>query len=664
MALFWKSRAPQEPTDPRWSRVDELVAKLREEWGLGAEDRGGEGYRSRLERLCKFLRGLEQEETPSTGQVEFARYQLALGRSTRSMGAREAYIQRLEDLKAALEPLVKIEGQTAAAYLERLQSWSPIRSLPPLAGESCADRDARQSVLSKTLQTLQAMPVDSAEPEVLLGCLKALGDCLEPPLVPGSSAAQKLDNIRSCWREFVEDCSDDWEWAYLQVLVRLAKECLREKPVSVKFCAQAARAGKSLEAAIPSLEKRGLFQYRTQGLYGVLAATYLGRAKDAATPPEQRLELIQRAITYARHAVEMEPESVRERLVLLEVLATLEDTEELKIQAEIALNLDAGADTLRAIGTGFWSRAVSLQGRGERLRFLKEVVSFFANALREVENAPFNSDAPLDQVQAHGWAHYWLGRFQGERGKYLAAITHLKTARELGFKPIESRVELAWACWLFRDRKNADRAFWEATEEAERQTAAKDGFPAPPIAQEPGEERKLIELQRDAYIGWAFLCAEWKPERALDYAGKARSLLQGVNGKDLQELEAALDEVWGRVLLHQGDLAAGIDRLEESVKKSPRSGAYCALGRARLDQREQAQAGDSKAAAEALRKAHEAYRLARKADLQRRYRRELRELRRRLQSADSGPGVPASALAAPQQRASAGDPAGGSNGSG
>ncbi len=639
MAIFPKKPKPPEAPKKAWrSEVDKLAARLRAKWGLGT-DCGDAGYRDRLKRLCEFLRGLE-EETASAGQVEFARYELVLSPSFRWMGSREAYIQRLDDLRAALAPLA---GQTAETCLGTLQSWSPIQSLKPLAGESLADRGARESNLKSTLQTLQALPGDPVQPEgTLVECLKALGKLLVPPMAAAS--ATEAEELKDAWSDFVEDCFGDWEWAYLQALVRLAKECLREKPVSANFCEQAARAGESLAAAIPSLEKRGLSQYRTQGLYGVLAATYLVRAKDLATPPDRRLGLIERAVTYARHAVELEPESVRERLVLLEVLSTVEDTEELKIQAEIALHLDAGAGTLRAIGASFWSRVVALQGRAERLRLLKEAVRFFTNALREVENASFNSDAPLDQIQAHGWAHFWLGRFQVERGRYLAAITHLKTARELGFKPIESRVELAWACWLLRDRKNADRAFQEATAEASRQSAPrKDNLPVPPIAQEPGEERKIVELQFDAYTGWALLCAEWNPDRALGYAGEAENLLPAMDGQNRKDLEAALAEVRGRVLLRQGDLGGGIQKLEESVTKSPRGGAYCALGCARLDQREQSLGGDSKAAGEALRKAQEAYRLARKADLQRRYRREIRDLRHRLRSASPAQGAVAGA---------------------
>lgn len=426
--------------------------------------------------------------------------------------------------------------------------------------------------------------------------------------------------------------------------MRLAGERRQEKPVSARFCEQVTRAGELLAEAIPTMEKKGFLQYRKQGLYSTLAATYLGRAKSPDTPPTERLELIERAFTHARHAVEMEPASVRERLVLLDVLSRLGDAEELGVQAEIALNFDSSPDTLRAIGASYWDRIVALPGGRARLRLLREAASFFAGALQEVESAPFDGDGPLDQVQAHGWAHFWLGRFQGERGKYTEAISHLRTASELGFKPLESRVELAWACELARNRRQADDAFREALAEAERQRAG-----GSPVSQAPGEEREIEELAFEAYLGWAFLCADWNPDRALKKVKKAKRLLGSIQGPNQRERKGALNEARGRIHLRKGDLPRAIKELEKAVKKSARCGSYCALGFAYL---EQARANPG-TAGKALRRALEAWRLARECHPRTRYRRELQELRRRLQSLDPAGDAPA-AKSAPSAPAGAG----------
>src|SRR3954452_18718763 len=233
MAIFQKPKQipkpPEVSKDAWWSKVDKLTAKLHKKWGLGT-NRSDAGYRNRLKRLCEFLRGLE-EETVTAGQVEFARYDLLLSPSYRWRGAREVYIQRLEDLRAALEPLGKVAGQAAETCLKALQTWPPpIESLAPLDGESSEDHEARRDNLRKALQTLQALPVDPAKPKkALAGCLRALGKRLaSPPATAGSGAeAERLQEVRSSWSYFVESCFGDWEWAYLQVLVRLAQECLR-----------------------------------------------------------------------------------------------------------------------------------------------------------------------------------------------------------------------------------------------------------------------------------------------------------------------------------------------------------------------------------------------------------------------------------------------------
>src|SRR5205823_777604 len=151
-------------------------------------------------------------------------------------------------------------------------------------------------------------------------------------------------------------------------------------------------------------------------------------------------------------------------------------------------------------------RITTLTGRGPRLRLLREAANFFATALQEVESAPFDGGGPLDQVQAHGWAHFWLGRFQCERGRYADAVSHLWTASALGFKPLESRVELAWALSLARNVRQGNDAFREARDEAGRQKNGTD-----PVSAAPGEERLIVELEFDAQLGWAFLCAEWAP---------------------------------------------------------------------------------------------------------------------------------------------------------
>ncbi len=642
--IGWRRRSRKTtPDDGRWQEVYSFEAKLQR---LGFRD-GGEEYRRRLRRLCDFIRELAPPDDAGAlaGQSDFERYERAFAKP--SPQKRRRYLQKLEDLRVALKPLVKKQNEEVKRYLDRLPR-SLAKGLEAVAKGSSEPHRAvrRQRVKGIFLKTLE---LDAAAQEgTPQGCLGGL-DRLLTEMETAGIITQQIKDARQRWRDCVEDCAADWEWAYLQVLGRLASEHRKERPASPNFCAQVKKAEKCLAQAIPRMERQGFLQYRTQGLYGDLAAAHLAHAKAADTEPADRLDLIQRAFTYSRHAVELEPESVHERLVLLDVLSTLGDAGELGVQAEIALNFDSGSETLRTIGASYWDRITTLTGRGARLRLLREASRFFETALQEVESAPFDGDGPLDQVQAHGWAHFWLGRFQCERGRYTEAVAHLRTASALGFKPLESRVELAWASSLARNIRQGNDAFREALDEAGRQKGGSGA--ARLISEAPGEERKIADLELDALMGWAFLCAGWAPAQALAHAESARELLSSIHRPHQEELKAALSEVHGRIHLRQGHFAEGIRELEKAVLKSPRAGAYCALGFARLEQAERAKAG-TQAFREALRSAHDAYRLARDSDGRGRYRQDLWDLRRRLRGLEDASKAPAAAPVKPAQAGS------------
>jgi tetratricopeptide (TPR) repeat protein len=618
MRLMPVKRPAKAQEDERWQRALEYEHELHGTWGLGG-DETGMGYRARLRRLCDFLGRLQPEPaSPPDEASDFARLRRGLAQARPGCGARESYLHRLGDLRQALEALLRADGENDTWYWERLEMWSPGYGLAA----------ARKADLEQTLTALGALSADPARPDdTARGCLQAMSEVLDSLQADAKSddAKARVDAARVRWQDCLSDCADDWEWAWLQVLVLLARECLRDKPSHPDSCQHARTAKAALEQAIPRLESKGFDQSRAQGLYGILAATCLALGKANDTPQEERLPQIESALVYARHAVAMEPESIGERLVFLDVLAALGDPEDIKVQAEIALDLDSSPETLRTIGGSYWGRAAALRGRRARRRLLREAARFFARALDNVESAPLDERGPLAQIEAHAWAHFWLGRFQGERGRFAEASAHLRTASTLGFKPLEARVELAWTCLLARDRKHADQAFRAAAEEAGRRRAGGAG-----VAEAPGEERPVAELAFEAHLGWAFLCADWDPDRALVQVKQAEALLPTIARPNQHERRAALLEVRGRAALRRRKLKEALELLEESVKSSPRSGAYCALGFANL-----ALATGAGATA-ALQRAREAYRLARDCDLRRRCRRELWELRRELRKREMG----------------------------
>ncbi|HEX6862924.1 MAG TPA: hypothetical protein VF414_08925, partial [Thermoanaerobaculia bacterium] len=421
-----------------------------------------------------------------------------------------------------------------------------------------------------------------------------------------------------------EDCAGDWEWAYLQVLIRLALLLLEEEPGRPEILKQAAGL---LEEAIERLEDKELLQARRQGLYGTLAGTYCRLSQaDLQANAEERQQSLHKALTYAQHAVEMEPESIRERCKLLEVLSALGDYEEMKAEADIALDLDSSSETLKVVGKCFWKRIAALREQRERRSVLREAIRFFQNALTHVESDPFDNKDPMEQVRAHGWAHFWLGRFLCERGAHDEGAVHLGTARSLGFKPLESQVELAWA-YLLAENPQAEQAFRQAIEKADHQS--KRG-----LLGAAGEERPTAELELDARRGLAFLWADRDP-------GQAKRELAEVRKRAAQPVSdhfrAVAHELEGRIALKEGGLKRAVEELEKSLVLLPRSGAFCALASARLQQAQY----NEKGRAEALRQAWEAYRLAHENDVRVRHRRELANLLRQLRKMQKTATAPA-----------------------
>jgi len=612
---FRRSRKSLDVLDDwRWHQVQSLENALRGTWGLGG-DEGGEGYRNRLQRLCDFLRELEPGPAGTDDRAtDFARLERGLAVPQNFDGAREDNLRRLGDLRRALEDVVPARRADGNRHWQCGEGWTPRGWLPA----------ERQSSRDRALVALGVLPGNRARPDhSARGCLGAMSDLLDvlEAGATGDAAREQIKQARGRWQQALDDCAGDWEWAWLQVLIRLARECLQDQPHHPQCCAHLRTAKEALEEAIKWLERQGSSQHLAQGLYGLLAATclMLGKARD--TPPDQRLRQLESALVHARHAVAMEPESSRERLVLLQVLSAFGDPEDIRAQAEIALHLDSGSGTLRTIGESYWGRTAVLRSRGVRRKLLREAARFFAQALNEVESAPLDERSPRQQIEAHAWAHFWRGRFQEELGRFAAAAAHLETACKLGFKPLEARVELAWTCMLAHDRKRADEAFRETLEEVARRRAA-----GPAVAAAPGESRPVVELAFEAHLGWALLCADWDPDRAEANARQAKKLLPAIGRTNDPQLLAALSEVRGRVALHRRKLRASIDLLEESVRSSPRSGAYYALGLASLG----LVRTTGKGTPAALKRAAEAYRLGRDCDVRRRHGRELRELRREL----------------------------------
>jgi tetratricopeptide (TPR) repeat protein len=588
-----------------WQHVRRLEEILNQQWGLGC-DRTGEGYRARLRRLCEFLQVLDGGAAKPEVRG-FARIQGALAAAVPPTGASDATLNHM--LGYYRTELERKNGESPLSCLNRLQAWQQSclhLSLPGFCILGVFPKDWRNLADPK------------ANPVAALVILWTTLDCLEKA---GAPIAQ-IEAARARWQECFDNCLSDWEWAQQQVVVRLARECL-EKPLAGPLCCERADfAAAALEIAIPSLEKAGSLQSHAQGLYGLFARSNLHRARETADLKERR-KLIESALTFARCAVENKPGSVAERLILLEVLSILGDSHEIEVQAEIALGLDSGPTTLQTIGRSFWDRLATVRGRKCRRRVLRQAAVFFSNALDQIESAPFDGKEPLEQAQAHGWAHFWLGRFQCELGRYQEAGVHLRTASALGFQRAESLVEFAQACVLARDREQAEQAF----DDAESALAGSSGTNAPD-SEEGG--RSFDDLRHAIALGRSFLYCEWRPDRALALVTQAEALLKAAACREQTKLLSGLHEARGRAYLAKNDLEKAEAEFEQALQGSVAGGAACCLG---LVKAEQAKSGDPGA----LTRAREAFRIARESDVRDRYRSEIWILRCRLRALESLP---------------------------
>lgn len=176
MKFFKLRKSTGNFPDPAWQGLEAWEKRLRDEWGL-ALDGDGAGYRKRLERICNFVRELEPDDTSAPAREnDFDRYARVFTERSRSAEARESHIQRLEDLRGALEPLAAAAREKVEDYLPALVNWSPIQNLPAVAGESPGDYAARQKRVEKVLRGLglDALPPN----QTLLGFLETWGNIL------------------------------------------------------------------------------------------------------------------------------------------------------------------------------------------------------------------------------------------------------------------------------------------------------------------------------------------------------------------------------------------------------------------------------------------------------------------------------------------------------
>ena len=561
--MIWSKRSIES------SAVDSELVQWRSDLAAwhGRWSGEAERYRARMQTACKFLAKMRADSDRDKAETRILKLQRALAAADEA--TREQHISFLEQLRRVLRHLERRKEERIEIYTKRLKDKRKDFAAPQA-------QSVREAIAVLLFHTPKSFGGEDAEFDLRLRSLNALA-ALKKTL---DGLENATDQDIQTWQDCFDDCVVDWEWAYLQVLVALALRYLQQledRPNKPERAHWAERADTLLLEAIDKLEKNGFLQARIQGLYGLLARACLARATMSKSKSKASLDLLRRALAYARCAVEMEPESVRERLVLLQIHGLIGDDGQVKSEADIALDLDPGPETLKVIAASFKERVAATSRRGERRKLLREAVAFFERALRLVESEKGDDQRPIAQMLRHAWAHYWLGRFHCELMEYEKGIAHERIAASLGFKPLESRVNLAWALFEAKAYDQAERAFEEALAEAHRQREQTGNHTQ--VAEAPGEERTIDELLIDLYLGWAFLCTErgGNPKMAEKFAWLANRLISRADLPNPREQHAAFHECLGRVYYRMGLLDDSAEQARKAIRTSARSGAFCCL---------------------------------------------------------------------------------------
>lgn len=607
--------------DASLRRLEELQKWLRDR-GFGPD--GSEtGTIQRLTNLCRFLQTITRKKGTKEDE-SLESLQKALGVKPEAESARQSSIQRLCDLESTLKQFLKNPPETREDYAARLQQIR-LSKQERFYHKSNEDYAAYGARFEENRQSLKLLGLDLAgyDDDILSHHKEAWKILTALKGDPGGKDGACCAETR--WLESLSACEADWEWAYAQVLVKLAEECLEEGLSRPKCCEQAM---KCIEEAIKRLEKRGFHQAREQGLYGLLAKAHLLQAMGASGDCRKKALLC--ALSYGRRAVEMEPERAQERLILVQVYSQLGDYPQAKNEAEIVLHLDSGFRSLRSIGESFWHRVAASRGRGARTEALNEAIEFFSRALGLLESEAFDGAAPVEQAQAHAGLHFWLGKFLCERMDLHEGIVHGEIGRSLGFKPLESRVNLGWAYLEAGAYEKSEQCFREVL--SVTQPPGDDGSH---ILEAPGEEKPLNDLHAEAHLGLSFLFADHSLslKKAEEQAGHVEDLMKRLGSARQRELEAAACECRSRISLRRGEWSTAFDWASRSVLLEPRSGTYCCLAWAHLARA----ANNGHNLPKILEEAHLASLRARETDLRGRYQTEILQIVHRIENLKAGP---------------------------
>ncbi|HEX6864873.1 MAG TPA: hypothetical protein VF414_18725, partial [Thermoanaerobaculia bacterium] len=483
------------------------------------------------------------------------------------------------------------------SFIESVEvAWYLLAGLRRREGEDHEACAARLAALDRRLEEQRE--------EVLadLSCLPGLGDHLS--LSQEDAPTNRCEHASARQLRLPEQaarCRLDLDWLLAQVKVRLAQERLDEEIIPARRALLAEPAARDLQRAIDILETTGhKLQVRKQGLYSLHAEACLAMAAhtgDGTAEQTARTALLHRAMEYAERAVSHEPEGFRQRAALGRAHAAFKDYMQAEHELTTSLQLKHTASAAVSLAQVCWDRGRCLEDKESRKLDLGLARRTLDTALRVAEVGPEEQ-----QVQVHGGIHFLLGMLYSDPSTPTApvashggsstriesgsncdnAIYHLKIARSMGYKPIESHLVLGWTYFDHDHYQQAGEMFREAMEQAQwflaqSSTAGAHGEHAAGRypAQAPGEDLPVDELLAEALLGQVLVFAERDTQMKLarPLSHRALLLLRHVeNGARERKLRSLYQECRGRILFHEHDLARGGAALKRAaaLDDSPR----------------------------------------------------------------------------------------------
>jgi tetratricopeptide (TPR) repeat protein len=320
-----------------------------------------------------------------------------------------------------------------------------------------------------------------------------------------------------------------------------------------------------------------------KGIYGSVALGFRDRGREG--------DLIT-ALFHAEYAVTLNPMRYWERSVLGDIYWALGDYDRAQTEYNTGLDISpAESDILSGVANTYWFRGVDIFNLDQRRRMFSRVIDGYGRVLRITENQILGQDATdmgKRKLNDRGRSHFWLGRFHHELLNYDGAISELRKAKGLGFKPFESALHLASS---YIEAKAFDQAestlisgigdllkFLRALKLKERRPQLEKP------ADKPGEDMQISELLVWSYLLRAQAATDRRGNlaKAARMAKRASARMKRIAAPKRQAPEALYHQILGLLALKTEKWPEAIRQLECSVSLAFESRSYLSLAEAHL----------------------------------------------------------------------------------